>query len=200
MSCQVFSDKTDARGPAKLPGTEIDADLRNYDTSGGKHITKFWRISNDGTRKLIWKCFCRTKDGNKCRFVDFSASHMKSHIYKNHCDNDPPTLPENDVMIKKKKPRRSVPHNQRKILINELTDQPWKYQDSYVPKSPSAEVDVDRGVEEGFFYDESGMSGASTTDTTPNKHDSKLGLHPLVLESALEQIAENSFVDSLFAE
>ena len=200
MSCQVFSDKTDARGPKKLPGTEIDPHLRKYDIRGGVNKTKFCRTSSDGSKKIVWKCFGQTKEGTSCRFLEFCSHHMRQHINKNHCDHDPLTLPGNDVMVKEKKSSRSVPKNQRQLLIKELSDQPWKYQDSYVPKSPRAEVDVDRGIEEDFFYDESGMSGASKTDTTPNKNDSRLGLHPFVLESALEQIGENSFVQSLFAE
>jgi len=81
-----------------------------------------------------------------------------------------------------------------------LSDQIWKYQDSYVSESPGAQVDVYGGIEEDLLYEESVMSQASTTDTTPNKNDSILGLYPSVLESALEQIDENLFVQSLFAE
>jgi len=145
----------------------------------------------------------------------------------NHSNDDPLTLPENDVVSEKTLPgnvvvsEKTLPENvdvvkkcmrsrpdvlkpekvsRRKIIIGEISDQKWKYQDMYAPNSPCRDVPASGGIEEDFFYDESGMSQASTTDTTPNKNDSSLGLHPFVLESALDQIGVNSFVQSLFAE
>jgi len=194
MSCQVFQDKTDARGADKLPGSEIDPHLRVYDISGGVHKTKFPRKSSNGTVRMVWKCCGQTNKGNKCRFVDFSSNHLIKHIKQHHNPR------------KENKEKRSVPKNKRKIkttrtiLRKELSDQKWKYQDSYVSESLRAQVDVYGGIKEDLFYEESVMSQASTTDTTPNKNDSILGLYPSVLESALEQIDENFFVQSLFAE
>jgi len=190
MSCQVFQDKTDARGPDKLPGREIDPHLRVYDTSGGVHKTKFPRKSSNGTERMVWKCCGLTNKGNKCRFVDFSSNHLIQHIKQHH----------NPRKQNKEKRYKGKIETTRTILIKELSDQIWKYQDSYVSESPGAQVDVYGGIEEDLLYEESVMSQASTTDTTPNKNDSILGLYPSVLESALEQIDENLFVQSLFAE
>jgi len=88
---------------------------------------------------------------------------------------------------------------QARRYVGEKSDQDWKYQDKYVPISRFLDVHVSGGMDADFSYDRSEESQPSTTDTTPNKNDSRLVLDPLVLESASDQMDVNSFVQTLFA-
>jgi len=206
MSLQVLFHKKDDWKSKLLPGFELNPGNRVYKHLGNKDHQSFMRENGDGHRVRVWTCSGHTKNGKKCRYLGLSSSHLKEHKKNNHDIFDPLTLPENDVVVKEPSSKRHyVMKNGRKSDKNktyegEKPDQMVKFQDMYVPRSPCGDVPASGGIEEDFFYDESGMSQASTTDTTPNKNDSRLGLHPFVLKSALEQIGENSFVQSLFAE
>jgi len=206
MSCQVLFYKKDEWKSKQLPGFEVDPSKRVYKHLGNRDHQSFMRENGDGHKIRVWTCCGLTKKGNNCRYLGLSSSHLKQHNKNNHDNFDPLNLPQNDVVLNEpiskrhyemKKGRQS---GRRKSYKGVKPDQMWKFQDMYVPNCPCSDVPASGGIDVDFLYDESGMSGASTTDTTPNKNDSKLGLHPLVLESALEQIGEKSFVESLFAE